>query len=184
MKNAVAFSLLLILSLALPAFAAEPPRDFGAAREWCDRNMLRRPEGIWEFPDDETTVLIRRSDSSPRSYDIIAVDSPDTRIRPGETIGQLRESAEADKFEMTLCRSGAAPLSKEAGKCLAVLRDNDNTIVARGRKMKISLGNGARWLLPAFWRMIKVTVKDPLESLPRGLVRLYPERGPRQPDYL
>lgn len=166
------------------AVCAPPISDFGAVCDWCDSNMLRRVEGVWEFPDDETRVLVRRSDSMPRRYDLVAVSSPDTRIRPGETIGYLQESAEADKFEMCVCRTrtGFEALDREAGRCLAILRDNDNTIVAKSRKLKFSLGS--RWLLPAFWRMLRVTVSDPLESLPRGLVRVYPDGGARQPDYL
>lgn len=155
--------------------------DILAAREWCDTTMMHRVEGIWEFPEDETTVLICRSSHTPHRYDIVAISSPDTRIQTGECIGYLLESAQSNTFEMALCHDKEKGLMAEFAKCLAHLRDDGNTIVAKGRKLKFSF-RGQR-LLPSFWKMINITVKDPLENLPQGLIRVYPEYS-RHPDYL
>lgn len=174
--------MLLANVFAILAYGERPViSDIVAAREWCDATMMHRVEGIWEFPEDETTVLICRNEHTPHRYDIVAVSSPDTRLHPGQTVGYLVESAESDKFEMALCRAQEKSVFAEFTKCLAQLRDDDNTIVAKGRKLKFSLR--ARWLLPSFWKMINITFKDPLENLPRGLIRIYPENT-RQPDYL
>lgn len=182
MNYRIATGLIFALSFLNHAQGERPYiGDILAARQWCDETMMRRVEGIWEFPVDETTVLICRSEHTPHKYDIIAISSPDTRLHPGENIGYLMESAENDKFEMALYRDGEKGLLSELSKCLAQLRDNDNTIVAKGRKLKFSLRN--RWLLPSFWKMISFSFKDPLENLPRGLIRIYPENS-RQPDYL
>ena len=156
-------------------------RDIIAARDWCDRNMLHRIEGIWEFPDDETTVLIKRSNVRPQYYEIVTVSSPDTRLKPGDVAGYLKESAESNKFEMALYRDRMNDVLAEPAKCLAQLTENDNAIVAKGRKIKFSLKSNR--LLPLFWRMIHLTVKDPLENLPKGLIRVYPSSS-RNPDYL
>lgn len=175
-------ALIAVISLFSSSYGARKEiTDIVAAREWCDSTMMHRVEGIWEFPEDETTVLICRSEQIPHQYDIVVVATPDTRLKPGETIGYLKESPETDKFEMALCRMQEKGVFSELSKCLAQLRDNDNTIVAKGRKLKFSLRN--RWLLPSFWKMISLTLKDPLENLPRGLIRIYPENS-RQPDYL
>lgn len=165
----------------LPVSAQTAISDIVAAREWCDANMLHRVEGIWEFPEDETTVLVCRSNITPHRYDIIVVSSPDTRLTPGETVGYLHESADSDKFEMALYRTKLEGTLKEPGKCLATLRDNDNSIVAQGRKAKFSLRTWS--ILPSFWRMVRMSVNDPLENLPKGMLRVYPSSS-RQPDYL
>lgn len=157
--------------------------DFGAAKEWCDNALLDRIEGIWEYPDDHTSVLIRRSVSDNSLYEIIVVETPDTRLYPGDKIGYLKQSPDPDKFEMGVYRvKGLNGLFGELGKCLAQYNAKDGAICVKGRKLKFSLGS--RYLLPAFWRMLRVSVKDPLESLPKGLIRIYPNPGRRQPDYL
>ncbi|MDE7180208.1 MAG: hypothetical protein K2N88_03305 [Muribaculaceae bacterium] len=154
--------------------------DIAAAREWCATTMLHRVEGLWEFPDDQTIVLIRRSPVAHR-YDIVVADTPDTRLHPGEIIGYVQESAAADKFEMNLCSRW---LGKEGGqltKCMAQLVENDSAIVVKGRKIKFGLRGW--WILPSFWKMINLSWKDPLENLPKGMIRVYPSTR-RQPDYL
>lgn len=156
--------------------------DMGMARDWCDNAMLDRVEGIWEFPEDQTRVLIRKSRASSGSYDIIVVESPDTRLVPGETIGSLRESVASTKFEMLLCRNRVDGLLADPGKCLAELAESDNSLLVRTRKLKFSLAS--RWFLPSFWRALRVSVKNPLDQLPRGLIRVYPLTIKRQPDYL
>lgn len=155
--------------------------DIVAAREWCDANMLHRVEGIWEFPEDETTVLVRRNRQVPHRYDIIVVSSPDTRLKSGETAGYMHESADNSQFEMAVYRSRTEGKLSEPAKCLAQLRDKDNTIVAKGRKLSFSLRSWS--ILPSFWKLVRMTYKDPLENLPRGMIRIYPA-STRQPDYL
>lgn len=177
----------LIISFMLAAYAAGLSAQSGicdmqSAREWCDDTMLRRVEGIWEYPDDETSVVIKRSATQKGHYDIIVVESADTRVSPGECIGYLVESPDPTAFEMGLFRSKRNGLLAELGKCLARLGDNDSSILVKGRKLRFSIAS--RWLLPSFWKLIKVSLKDPLESLPKGMVRIYPETSPRQPDYL
>lgn len=175
--------ILFFAIISCAAFAqGEKIADMQAAREWCDRTMTHRIEGIWEFPDDHTRVLIRRDDSRQGRYDIVAIESEDTRILPGESIGYLQESALPEKFEMGLFRSRRAGVLSELGKCLAELNDSKDALLVKGREIKFSLNT--RWLLPSFWRIIRIGLKDPLESLPKGLVRIYPAKGHRQPDYL
>lgn len=177
--------LLIILSLLmLNAHAwAQTICDMKAARDWCDSMMLSRAEGVWEYPDDHTSVLIRRSAADPSLYDMIVVDSPDTRLQPGDNIGYLRESPDPKSFEMGVYRTKKSNgVLAELGKCLARLDRENGALLVKGRKLKFSLAS--RWLLPAFWRMIRISVKDPLENLPKGLVKIYPETQRREPDYL
>lgn len=167
----------------IPSCCAAEISDMQAAREWCDRTMLHRVEGIWEFPEDQTHVLIRRSLTDNNSYEIIVVDSPDTRLHAGDNIGSLTNSPVSAKFEMTLCRTLTRGILANPGKCLAELKESENAMLIKGKRMKFTLAS--RWFLPSFWRAVRVSVKNPLDELPRGLVRVYPQNGSRrEPDYL
>jgi len=156
--------------------------DMGMARDWCDRSMLQAVEGIWEFPADGTTVLIRHSATMPRGYELIVVETPDTRLQPGNLIGTLRESASSSKFELELFRNHERGVLANPGKCLAEYVEADEALVITARKLSISMS--PRWLLPSFWKSIRVSMKKPLNQLPKGLIRIYPKPAPRKIDYL
>ena len=117
---------LIILTLLIAAHAAairaDSITDMGAARDWCDSTMTHRVEGIWEFPEDETRVLVRKQTASATRYVITVVESPDTRLVPGEEIGQMQASPDPTKFEMTLYRTKLKGAAGNPGKCLAVLK--------------------------------------------------------------
>ena len=184
MKGKIFFLIAIIIAFAfnLPAKEIEIS-DMGAAEEWCDNALLDRLEGIWEYPSDYTSVLIRKSTTDKGQYDIIVVESYDTRLKAGDKIGYLKASADPDKFEMGLYRTKSEKgIFGELGKCLAQFNENKDALITQVRSFKFSLGS--RYLLPSFWKMIKISVKDPLESLPKGLVKVYPSSRRKQPDYL
>lgn len=156
--------------------------DLDRAKKWCDDNMLMNVEGIWEFPEDMTRVLIKKDSVRPNRFDIIVLESPDTRIRPGESMGYLQCSAASDKFEMGIYRTRMKQTLSQLGTCLAELKDKDGAIYVSGKKAKFSIGS--RWILPSFWKIVRISVKNPLESLPKGLVRLYPNPVKEKPYYL
>lgn len=179
----VAVILFLFAAFCCNALEKGKITDMGAAKEWCDDTMLEKIEGIWEFPDDQTRVLLRRSANQASNYDIVVVESPDTRLKAGETIGYLKKSAADDKFEMLLYRNKKnSGILDEPGKCLAQYSEKYDALLVKGRSVKFSLGS--RYLLPAFWRIVRISVKNPLDELPRGMVRLYPKTKRSQPDYL
>ena len=146
--------LTLLLTLVTTAFSGrgETICDMQAARDWCDRTMLHRVEGVWRYPDDQTTVLVRRAAASDGRYDIVVVESPDTRLQPGETIGYLETTPVGTKFEMGVYRTKTGGVLRELGRCAAELNDKEDALLVKGRKLKFSLGS--RWLLPSFWRQI------------------------------
>lgn len=156
--------------------------DMGMARDWCDRSMLQAMEGIWEFPADETKVLVKQSPTSSRCYDIIVIESPDTRLIPGEMIGTLSESVVSSKFELDLCRNRVKGILSNPGRCMAQYLADEDALVISERKLKILLS--PRWLLPSFWRSIRVNLKRPANELPKGMVRIYPTSKPRKIEYL
>lgn len=152
------------------------------ARDWCDRTMLHRVEGIWEFVEDQTRVLVKRSPSNDNEYDLVVVDTPDTRLNPGDKIGVLSITPTPTKFGLKLFTGKKTGSFVNPMKCLAQLNETDNALLVKSPKIKFSLAS--RWFLPSFWRAIRVRVSDPTEQLPEGLVRIYPTPARQQPDYL
>lgn len=180
------FCLLAVLIAIVSASAAgRTPiiSDYGAACDWCDSYAVNPVEGIWEFPEDLTRVLIRVSSNHPGLYDIIVVDSPDTRLEAGDKIGYLKRTPDREKFEMGLFRTKLkSGVLSELGKCSAQFDPKEEAIYVKGRSLKFSIGS--RWLLPSFWRILRVSIKDPLQSLPKGMVRVYPTSKRNFPEYL
>lgn len=174
---------LTLVTLSAIGLNAQTISDYGAACEWYDAFAADRLEGIWEYPDDHTRVLIRASKTDSSLYEIIVVDSPDTRIEPGDKIGYLKRSPDPDKFEMGLYRSKLkSGVLSELGKCMAQFNEKEGSIYVKGRSLKFSIGS--RWFLPSFWRILRVSIKDPLQSLPKGMIRVYPASKRNQPEYL
>lgn len=88
----------------------------------------------------------------------------------------------SSKFELELFRNRVKGILANPGKCMAEYLSKEDALVITQRKIKLSLAS--RWFLPSFWRALRVNFKDPLEQLPRGMVRIYPSSKPRKTDYL
>lgn len=143
--------------------------DEGEAREYCDTTALHRIEGIWEFPDDQTRVLISRRQID-NAYDIIVVDTPDCRMAPGDIIGNVKPSAQPGTYEMSISRMKVKGVFSDPGKCKARLADNESSLSFTTRKLSVNIGN--LYLLPRFWRLFRFKIKD--VEIPQGMVRVYP----------
>ncbi len=181
----------LLITDSAELFARNPEitkyTDVSSALEYCRDSPLERLEGLWEFPEDETKVLIKKS-NIPYEFEIIVVSTPDCRLIPGEKIGSLAGSPDPDKFRLSLYCSRKYGVLTNTRSCLAEFRKNDGALIITPGKLSVSL-RGASWLLPRFWRMIRVSYKNPLEKLPVGLIRIFPpndENGakPLTPRYL
>lgn len=146
--------------------------DIDYARQWCDATVLAGPEGIWEFPEDETTVLVSRSSNRKGFYDIFVISTPDCRLHAGDLLGELRNSVDRNKFRLSLFCRRKDNLLTDSRECLATLSDDGYAMHIAGKKYKISLRN--IYILPKFWRMVRVSVDNPLDKLPEGMVKVYP----------
>ena len=180
MKHSLLISL-IALCVCLP-IAAQEIHDIEGAREWCDQTMLRRVEGIWQFTDDQTRVLVHRTAGTDNEYLITIIDTPDTRLNPGDNIGSLTASPEPTKFGLKLFTGKKSGKLINPGKCMAQLNETENALLVKSPKIKFSLAS--RWFLPSFWRALRIRITDPTEQLPEGLVRVYPTPASQQPDYL
>lgn len=164
----VLLTLLILLSAPLTAWGADVC-DEGQAQEYCDTTALHRIEGIWEFPDDQTRVLIHRQEAG-NAYDITVVATADCRMIPGDIIGNIRPSAEPGTYEMSLSRLKVRGVFSDPGKCKARLADNESSLTFTTRKLSFRLGS--YYLLPKFWRLFRFKIKD--VEIPQGMIRVYP----------
>lgn len=168
--------------------AANTDREMGdrvssvsEAREYCDNTNIDRVEGIWEFSEDETSVLIKRDKSRRGEYDLILLQSADCRFFPGDTVGTMRESVDRDKFRLRLRIEADKDPMTCSKECAATFSAKDGVI--KIDPMKLKLGMRTMWFLPKFWRSVKVGVDIPSSRLPVGIRRVYPENTPRLPIY-
>ena len=160
--------------------------DLAAAREYCDSVSLLPVEGIWEYPEDGLTVLARRLPAEG-SYELIAIDSDDTRVRPGDIVGTMQSSPDPGVFRLTLATHDITHNLGLPAECLATLSKDGDAIYVKMRKRSLKLS--PTWILPRFWRIARIKTTDPLEKLPAGMIRLYPssdgnDTRPGEPRYL
>lgn len=180
----------LLLTLAMCILAAMAgatvPMDLLEARAYCDSVSLLPAEGIWEYPEDGVTVLVRRLPTRGQ-YSLIAIDSDDTRVRPGDVIGTMRASADPGVFHLSLATRDLTDNLGAPAECLATLSKSGDALYVKMRKRTLSLSPS--WILPRFWRIARIRTSDPLEKLPAGMVRIYPasdgnDSSPGEPRYL
>lgn len=180
--------IILLLSLLFPAGIRGERKpgnrisDLLAAEEWCCSAPLSNIEGIWEFPEDETMVLIKRKSDEKRVYELILLSSPDCRLHPGECIGYLYPTANSDKYKLKLYISRKYGILSDTRSCSAEYRQKDEAIYIQPRQLKISFRT--LWFLPKFWRSLRIKLDDPASTLPKGLRKVYPLTVPENPIYL
>lgn len=184
-KVMLLLSLFISIFMASAASAAER-YDMAAAIEYCDDTALEPIEGIWEFPDDQTAVLIRKIPGEPYRFEIFTLRSPDCRLNTGDLLGTLIESPETSKLRMSLYSKQIGGILSDSRECLAEFSDKEGTIRIRPKKFKLSLRTNR--LLPGYWKAISISKENPLERLPVGLIRVFPNQGhsasnPRKPCY-
>lgn len=169
-KTRLRVILTLMVALLTPlAVSAADICDEGQARTYCDTTTLHRIEGIWEFPDDQTRVLIQRHAADNR-YDMVVVESADCRLIPGMILGSAKPTADPGTYELAISRKKVGGVLTDPGKCRARLADNEASLTFTTRKLSLNIGSF--YLLPRFWRMFRFKIND--VEIPKGMVRVYP----------
>ena len=169
------FAIMIFVS-NIPMFAQKQKDndiyDMQSAQEYCDMRALMRPEGIWEFPEDATKVMIMAAPNLSRSYDIILISSPDCRLRPGDRIGKIEETIDPDKYLLSLYCDHRKGILTDMRSCSAELDKDEGTLRITPRGVKLSVRTIR--LLPSFWSLFGISFDNPQSKLPVGLIRIYP----------
>lgn len=158
------------IALALAMRAEGMPES--EVRSWCDNNPLQPIEGIWEYPDDNTRVLIKADEVVSGAFSIIVISTPDCRLNPGDMIGRLLPSVDARQFRLEQCTRKDKLALAFPHDCTAILSADGESIRVKTKKLKLKINPTT--LLPRFWRMVRISIDNPVENLPAGMVKIYP----------
>lgn len=165
MRSAVA--ILVITVAGVLSMSAQNIADMEAAKIYCDSAPLQRIEGIWDMTTADCKVLICRVTDSDSEYDIIVLESDDSRLLPGDVLGVVESSANPDQFKLTF-KTGV----KWNVNCLATLSADEMSLRIERPKRKLKLS--PYMLLHKFWGLFRYESDNPVDRLQQGMVRLYP----------
>lgn len=163
-------ALATLLSLSLLGFAGNISDE--EAKAWCDNNAIHQIEGIWEYPDDNTRVLIQADKNVPGSFSMTVLSSPDCRMATGDIIGRLYPSVDAKQFRLKHATGKDKLNLSDSQDCVAILSSDGEAIRVKTSKIKFKINPSV--LLPRFWRIVRFSIDNPTDDLPAGLVKLYP----------
>lgn len=161
----------LLIAISSMTFESKASSE-DEARLWCDNNMLQDIEGIWEYPDDNTRVLIQADNKIPGAFSMTVISSPDCRIDSGDVIGRLYPSLDSKQFRLEQWTKKIDLSLIKPFDCTAVLSSDGETLRIKSPKLKFKINPST--LLPKFWRLIKISVSNPADDLPAGLIKIYP----------
>lgn len=162
--------LVIILVSYLSVFAQNQTE--ACAMEWCEQNPLQPIEGIWEYPQDNTRVLIKSDEETSGAYTMIVISTPDCRIQPGDIIARLLPTTDTRQFRMQQAYSKDKSIMKYTPDCGAILSTDGESIRVKTKKLKFKVNPSI--ILPRFWRLVRISVDNPVEDLPAGLIKIYP----------
>lgn len=186
MKHSLAIlAALIIYTLSVPAYSADadkrisrtlPPLE--RAMEMVDTTATDEIEGIWEYPAEDVKVLIWRAPGSRgERYDITVLEAFDCNLSAGDKLGWVSPEAEKRKFELHQYTRRQKGILDTPGKCHVTMSNDSKTLlISESGKIKITLSPLS--LLPRFWRMVRIRVKDGDKEPKEGLRRIYPSETP------
>lgn len=172
MRILFAFILLFSGSIA-HVMAFNPPMDYLAATEFCDKADLRTIEGLWTYPEDDVTVLIYRNEAVKGLYDIHVVEAADCNLKAGMKLGEIRESADPEKYNISLCTKLKKGIPIAPCEAVASYYEAKEALIIK-QSSPLSLRFNPTRLLPSFWRLVSVSIKLSKESAPEGMIKIYP----------
>lgn len=181
--------------------AKEPVKayDMAMAKEICASLPMDNVEGVWLYPEDKVTVLILKEEDTDSNrlpcYSISVVDTSDSRLRPGETLGKLEATPDNHVYKIELATERKNNLLLKSKSCLANLSNDGETFFIKRQKspFKGRLNLNLSRLLPGFWKMVSTGIstsgQDEKTKTPVGMIKIYPSydgngSSKRQPRYL
>lgn len=160
--------------------------------EYCDTRPIDNLEGLWSFPDDNVLLFIKKN-SRPADYadrchySIIVVEAEDQYLTPGQEIGYLSITPDAEIYRMWLFTELISGLPAVPQECVATLVEDAQDLTFRKKEHRVKFN--PLGILPNFWKIIKVQTSDPVKNLPKGFVKIHPSYDgngsmPNVPRYL
>lgn len=164
-------SLLCVAAVSLHCGAAVPV-SVEEARRWCDEDVLSPVEGIWEYPEDGATVLIMADRTHPGTFTVSILSTADCRLERGDVIARLHPTSDVRQFRLEQMTAKDSNGLIKPRDCAATLSSDGESLRVKSPKTKFRIQPYT--LLPRFWRIIRISDRNPVEDLPAGLLKVYP----------
>ncbi|MDE6247643.1 MAG: hypothetical protein K2M41_07365 [Muribaculaceae bacterium] len=133
-------------------------------------------EGIWEYPADETSLLILKSRFQKGVYDIYLYESVDCRFSRGMKVGSATASADPSQFSLSLHSKLRKDILTAPIPCAGKLSAEGDILYISAPKIKISVTPSL--FLPTLWNTLRLSTRirteDPASKLPSGLRKVLP----------
>lgn len=157
----------------LPGYTVE------AVKTRLDTSPIDQVEGIWEFPDDCTTLVVERLDDSRFSsqfrYRIVLLDAENNRSAiPGTVMGYIVPTAQSDKMYVWLYSGIEDEVFAHPVKCAATLDGDCSVLTFTKPTMKLKIRMNLARLLPTLFKGLSVSVEPQTPGHPLGFRKIYP----------
>ena len=185
MRPSLITLLLALLPLLMAARSGVPGRsvvldgiDMDSMRVRLDETDMQPLEGIWYYPNEETTLGIERYKGRHNiGYRIILLDSPDINVMPGTVIGYIAASAVDSKYELWLYSQRDRVTLIKPLKCVATLNSTATTFTFDPPHWKVKVRVNIARFLPSLFQGVSIIPERVGENLPIGFRKIYPEQG-------
>ena len=148
-------------------------QDIRSAQEYCDSAALRDAEGIWNIPHTGMQVLIHRTSGSPESMEIVAIETDDASVTPGEIIGKLNPTHVKDRYKCILFTERDIMRLGAPKEFIATLSDSGYSISLEPTSRNFSINPIG--LLPHVWRILRLdNNRANSKSRQKGFNKIYP----------
>ncbi len=168
-------------SMQEPDFVkAMRPIEAIQSRENAEKYLATLPlspiEGIWEYPADETSLIILKSRHDKGHYDIYLLESVDCSLHPGMNVGQIEESADKTQFSIKLKTKLNKGLLTSPLPCSGKLSGNSDILYIKSPKIKVSFTPSL--FLPTLMKVLRlgfrVRTESPADKVPDGIIKTFP----------
>ena len=156
--------------------------DVDSMRARLDEIDVQPLEGIWYYPNEETTLGIERYRGQHNiGYRIILLESPDINVMPGTVIGYIAATAVNSKYQMWLYSQRDKVTLVKPLECVATLDSKATTITFDPPHWKVKVRVNFARFLPSLFSGMSIVPEKVEERVPVGFRKIYPEGGDGNP---
>ena len=189
MRPSLISLLLALLPLMMAARSGVPARsvvldgiDVDSMRVRLDETDMQPLEGIWYYPNEETTLGIERYKGRHNiGYRIILLDSPDINVMPGTVIGYIAATAVDNKYQLWLYSQRDKVTLVKPLECVATLNGKATALTFEPPRWKVKVRVNFARFLPSLFSGMSIVPEKVEERVPVGFRKIYPEGGDGNP---
>ena len=154
------------------------------SREALERRLRAMPlqpvEGLWYFNEEQTTLLIERTDADASderlTYRIVYVDSEAYDIEPGTVVGYVKPSAEHDKYALWIYSEMNLSGLERPVKCVATLSGKADVLTFEKTRWRLKFRANFARFLPSLFKGISLLTDYDEAEVPLGFRKVFPAR--------